>query len=50
MRTTNVVSDTWYKGIEEYGKFGFTHGKPATTQYKDTDFIESSGECRMSYN
>jgi hypothetical protein len=50
MRTSNVVSDTWYRGIDEYGKYGFIHGEPGTTQYKDTDFVESEGECRISEN
>jgi hypothetical protein len=44
------VSDTWYRGIDEYGKYGFIHGEPGTTQYKDTDFVESEGECRISEN
>jgi hypothetical protein len=50
MRTTDIVSDTWYNGITEYGKLGFAEGTPQATEYKEDDFLETEGECKLSIN
>jgi hypothetical protein len=50
MRTSNIVSDTWYAGMNEYGKLGFDKGTPEATTIKEDEFIETEGECSLSLN